>query len=529
MNRKEICAALLTAVVTIYFSACSCCFSQNIAHPVSSKNSINKMHYATVEVLVVFYINTVASQISPDEINRMKNGIHLAREFFWRNSGAKLNLTISYLEIRDFKSNLFFQHDGSFVPEYVQQDIRQTDIEVDRYGIIVIIYPPPTGTGNYSEMQVIQESAYAFIRYPFPKDGTYPVSGKSVDHFSVWPFVHELQRSLRHVYSEKCGASAMWDGDAPVDYAKKSGEKFSYQAEILRAFNDYLHISEPWGYVSEAVDRDYDQFPDNDPDVPMDENRFGSNSSSADTDDDGLTDLQEYMASIYQGSNPLNPDSDFDEKNDGQDEYPLNYLFPGVNKLIPDFRGELDSQYLVTDKMDFSSFYFSGGDSLTAKFYMSWDERYLYISTILDAPAALHLDLDLNNDGWWNGRDNYRIVADPFSARLTEIRIKDATARARKLSLRSGLSDNEIWDDEPEYISQFGRLIDERDVKFSTKTQEMKYMIKIAIPANKYVAFKPEPERKISLRAYFTQIGVDNGMWATIYEHYSFFECILIR
>lgn len=524
MNRKEICAALLAAVVTFYFSPFQCCFSQNLTHPDSVKS---KIQYTTVEVLVVFYTNTVEAPIPADGVNPIKNGIQLARDFFWRNSGAKLNLSFSYLEIRDLKSILFFEEDGSLIPEYVQQDIRDADIDVNQYGIIAVIYPPPIGAGNYSEMKVFGETPYIFLRYPFPKDGSYPVSDKAVDHNCVGSFINQFQKSIRQLYSNLNGSTAMWDGNAPLDYAKKTGQKFSFLAEIFRNFDNYLQIKAPHGYVTAASDQDFDQFPDNDPNVPMDENRYGSDSTKADTDDDGLTDLQEFMAGIYRGSNAQNPDSDFDGKKDGQDKYPLNYLFSEIHKLIPDFRGELDSQYLVTDKMDFSAFHFPGEDSLTAKFYVSWDERYLYISTIIDAPAVLNLDLDLNNDGWWNGRDNYRIVADPFSSRLTEIRLQDATERARKLSARLGRGDKEMWDDEPDYISRFGRLIDERDIIFSTRTQETKYMIKIAIPANKYIGFKPEPATKISIRAFFTQIGVDDGMWATIYEHYSFFECVL--
>ncbi|MBD3290068.1 hypothetical protein GF337_14775 [candidate division KSB1 bacterium] len=457
----------------------------------------------------------------------MKNGIKLAREFFWRNSFAKINLNIEFLEIPDFKSILFFEKNGSMIPEYVQQDLNNADIDKSQYGIVILIYPPPIGGGNYGISQESAGTGFAYVNYPVSRDAIYPGASDSVNYHFVFPYVHTLQQGLDVFCYKKSGISSMWNGDQPIEYAQMAGSKFSYQAEILRNFNDYLQIKEPWGEIREAVDFDGDQLPDKDPRLPFDELRFGSDSTSADSDGDGHSDFDEFISGIYRGSDPNNSDSDDDSTIDGDDRFPLNKIFHEVNRLIPDFEGELDNFYLVSTDLDFSTYYFAGGDSLSVKFYTSWDDRYLYISTIVNAPVELHLDLDLNNDGWWNGRDNLRIVADPFSSRLTEIRVMDATERARTLSQNLSRGDAAIWDDEPEYITRFGHLIDERDVHFATKTQELKNMIKIAIPANNYIDFKPESGKKIGVRACFTQIGGHERMWATIFEHYSLFEIIL--
>ena len=279
----------------------------------------------------------------------------------------------------------------------------------------------------------------------------------------------------------------MWHGDQPLDYAIQAGEQFSYQAEIFRNFNDYLKIIQPWGTIIQTVDMDNDNFPDDDFRVPMDEHRFGSDSTKIDSDFDELSDLKEYMAGIYNSSNPHKPDTDDDGLIDGKDPHPTNATNPELPKLTPTFEYDLSDWYLLTETMDFSSSDFLSENPLSAKIYLSWDDDYLYFASVTDAPAELHLDMDMSNDGWWNGKDNYRFVVDPFSDRFTEIRVMDTTESARKLRLKLGRGFYEMWDDEPKYISRFGRLIDEFSVKLQTSSTETEFIIKIAIPNNKLI------------------------------------------
>ncbi|MCK4578724.1 MAG: fibronectin type III domain-containing protein, partial [Candidatus Marinimicrobia bacterium] len=57
--------------------------------------------YASLKTAVVIYQNTNSGDIADSEIPRIKQTLEAARLFYWRNSGMKLNLELSYLPIKD--------------------------------------------------------------------------------------------------------------------------------------------------------------------------------------------------------------------------------------------------------------------------------------------------------------------------------------------------------------------------------------------------------------------------------------------
>ncbi len=513
-------------VIAVLWAAVS--FAQTPAATSTRQGSMTQ--FATIDVLVVFYTNTAGAQISPDEVLRLKNGIELARLFYWRNSGCQLHLNLSYLEIPDFKSKKFFPDNGLLWAKYVEPDLRQYGVGEDQYGAVVAIYGPPRGGGNYGGMQILGRSGYSFFRYPCRSSVRYPGEDPNVDYLAAWLFIHELQHSIDLVCYDKSGASEMWHGDRPLDHAIRAGEEFSYQAEILRNFKGYLKIKSPWGRVEQAVDADGDRFPDNDPRLPMDEVRFGSDPSLPDTDGDGLDDLAEFMAGIYRGSDPQKADTDGDGIEDKVDPFPLHRISHEIPFFTPQFEGDWTTWYPVTRELDFSSARFLMDRPLSAKIYMNWDENFLYFGCDMSAPAKLHLNIDLLNDGWWHGKDNYRLVVDPFSNRFEEIQAMDTSPSVRGYRDSLGKGDHEMWDDEPQYIARFGRILLESSVTLSTKISDDSYRVKIKIPNNSRVPFKLEPGKKIGWRIHFTSPDPDlSNAWATVYEQYQFFEIVLKR
>jgi len=98
--------------------------------------------------------------------------------------------------------------------------------------------------------------------------------------------------------------------------------------------------------------------------------------------------------------------------------------------------------------------------------------------------------------------------------------------RKYRESLGKGLY--EMWDDDPQYISKFGKILIESSVVLKTEISEDKYRIKIKIPNNNRIPFKLEKEKKIGLRIYFTSPDLEiSNSWATVYEQYEFFDIIL--
>jgi hypothetical protein len=492
------------------------------------ESNVPTTRFATIDVLVVFYTNTAGVQISPEEISKLKKGIELSREFYWRNSGCQLNLNISYLEIDEFKNKKFFPEDGLLWSQFVEPDLRNQGIQNDQYGIIFLIYGPPSGGGNYGGMQILGKTGYSFFRYPCRSSVLNPGENPETNYLATWLFTHELQHSVDLICYEKSGISEMWHGDQPLDYSIQAGEEFSYQAEIFRNFKNYLKIKSPWGQVEQAKDFDGDHFPDNDDRVPMDEARFGSDTTQVDTDNDDLNDLAEFMAGIYRSSDPQKTDTDGDGTNDKQDPFPLHLIHNEIPQMTPQFEDDWTTWYPLSFHLDYSSAKFLMDKPLNAKTFMTWDENYLYFGCEIDAPADLHLDIDLLNNGWWHGKDNYRLVVDPFSNRFNVIRVMDTSNDVRKYRESLGKGLYEMWDDDPQYISKFGKILIESSVVLKTEISEDKYRIKIKIPNNNRIPFKLEKEKKIGLRIYFTSPDLEiSNSWATVYEQYEFFDIIL--
>ncbi|OQX95112.1 hypothetical protein B6I21_07120 [candidate division KSB1 bacterium 4572_119] len=491
----------------------------------TSKTSTTE--FATIDVLTVIYSNTAGKKVSPAEIENLKNGINLSREFIWRNSGCKLNLNISYLVIDEYKKKSFFPSDGLLKPEYIEPDLFANGITRNQYGIVIAIYAPPAGGGNYGGMKILGQSGYSFFRYPCRTSVIYPGKKSDINYKATWLFTHEIQHSIDLICYEGSNAPEMWHGDKPLDYSINAGEQFDYQAEIFRNFKNYLKIKSLWGHIQAAVDADNDHFPDHDNRVPIDEFRFGSDTTLADTDGDDLTDLEEFMAGIYKGSNPGSKDTDMDGMPDNLDKYPLNALHHQIPKITPQFESGWNSWYLVSQKMDFSS-NFLLDIPLNTKIYLNWDEDFLYFGCELDAPAKVHLDIDLLNNGWWHGKDNYRIVIDPFSSRFSEIRVMDCTETARNFRESLNRGHYEMWDDDPKYVAKFGYILDELSLDLQTNVFEDRHIIKVKIPNNPKIPFKLQKDHQLGVRIYFDTPELGNhDSWATVYEQYRFFDLIL--
>jgi len=432
------------------------------------------------------------------------------------------------LKIEEAKPPRFFPENGLLLPEYVEADLLKNGVRQNKFSIILLIYHPPQGGGNFGGMKILGKSGYSFFQFPCKTSVFYPGDNPEINYAATWLFIHELQHSIDLVCYEGSGVSDMWHGDQPLDYSIRAGEQFSYQAEIFRQFNKYNAIKSPWGKIDQSIDRDGDGLPDDDHRLPFDEIRFGSDTLKADSDDDGLNDLEEFMAGIYQGCQPKIRDTDSDGLLDGKDVLPLHKIVQQIPQITPQWESNWSSWFLISDELDFCSTNFLFESQLQAKIFINWDDAFLYFGCEMDAPAHLHLDIDLLNNGWWHGKDNYRLVIDPFSQHFYEIRVMDATDEARKWHESLGKGYFEMWDDEPEYRAQFGKILDEFSVKLKTQVFEKKYIIKLAIPNNDRVPFTLKKNQEIGWRIYFTDEGFGSSIpLATVYEQYEFFPVML--
>jgi hypothetical protein len=215
-----------------------------------------------------------------------------------------------------------------------------------------------------------------------------------VDYAACWTLLHEFQHSLDSVLSRDGAASPMLKGHFLDNYPLAPGEVFDAgdfyagQAELFQRFDQYLDLPEPWIAYLEAADQDQDSLPDQDPRLPADEARFGSDPGKGDTDGDGLADLAEFCAGIYSGSDPLSPDTDGDELPDPADPYPLSD-FSGLLPHGTVLRGEIPPGLLST-----GFFYCNREPCPTLVIHASWDERFLYFSFESSRPLDITIHLD---------------------------------------------------------------------------------------------------------------------------------------
>jgi hypothetical protein len=141
----------------------------------------------------------------------------------------------------------------------------------------------------------------------------------------------------------------------------------------------------------------------------MDEVRFGSSPFTPDTDNDGLSDLEEFFAGIFKGSDPNNPDTDGDGVPDGEDIYPLSNAKTSLPKITPSIDGIIENAWILyTD-----DYYYSDDKGANSAIYAGWDENYLYFAVKANRYFRLYLRVDGSGDnGLFQGGDSYEFRVD---------------------------------------------------------------------------------------------------------------------
>lgn len=466
--------------------------------------------FANVDVQIVVYTSTVGGRISNLDLERLKAGFELGREFFWRHSNARLNLNLSYLVIDEFKDDSFFPDDGNLWAEFVEDDFSAHGILPTQYGVILCVYSAPEeGGSNFGAMKVLGETGYSFIRFPFPEPYVYPSHTGGVDYGAVWQFCYYIQHTLNGVVYN----GAMWRADRMLEHIGDQGEAYDFLAASLDQFDGYLEINSVWGRVLETEDRDGDGLPDDDPRLPMDENRFESRPDAVDTDNDGLTDLEEFTLGLFQGSDPKKVDTDGDSLSDADDPTPLQM----VQSRIEESGVSIDGQWENSWNLLIEDLYFSQNDRFKADIYGTWTGSGLNFAFVTTELAPIVIDLDCQNDGWFHGADNLQVRYDPLTEKLVA-HVQDASAEAVRFKNSHSGRQEVIWDDDPHYINWRGRLINEENFKFSTQRYGDEYLTEIHIPSKKKIGFEPKNGYTFKLRIFFS------GANASAFEPNRFLE-----
>lgn len=397
----------------------------------------------SLKVLVPIYRGAPddAKRLDDAALEGTKNGIELGRLFYYRNTQGRLNLDVTMMVIEQSAP----KNEGPTY-QFIEEDLRARGIKDNQYDGI---FATGVGfTGNWGGFRVLGKTGAAFggtdarggLRW-------YPENRPDVWYGTGWTFVHEFQHALDGPICNASGRPDMLHGHPYADctephftWGHYAGQHWDWEAHTLAVFQDYMEVRGNTDSVIVAVDTDGDGLPDNDPRLPMDEKRFGSDPTKVDTDGDGLDDLAEFCADIYRGSDPRNPDTDGDGIPDGKDRNPTVALVETVSytDLDPEIDGRLDRCYTPLTM----GVYVHNSPSLAAaRIHACWNEDALFLLVKSAAKCSLEMMIDTSaENGFWEGGDTYPIRVTPDGKVIfSDLGLKGEVTGARAVWGRDGL------------------------------------------------------------------------------------------
>ncbi len=475
-------------------------------------------YYANLKVAVVIYQNTNGGAITNPHIPKIKRMLNLGRQFYWRNSGMKLNIEFTYYPISEYRD--FGDPDNLNVGMTIE-DLKSEGVMNTQYDIIFRITPATAGFWSIGVQSFNLEgperkTGFSQSYWPVGTGVQYPGTDDDINYGLTWIFVHECQHAIDALYNAN-RHSEMSHGDLPWQFPVACGEHYDFQAKMFRDFEAYTDLLPLWGGIYETTDADEDGFPDEDAFLPMDEKRFNSEPGKSDSDGDRLNDRDEYLNGVFGGSDPQNIDSDGDGTADGDDPYPRYPLDTRLEIFSPKIDGIIENGWpLVNDEVSFAY------EAFSPKLYMSYDADYFYIALTYGKYAEPRFSFDFHNDGWWHSSGNTFMRIDVKNGHFNEFRSWDASPEVKQYSLNNG-GPGGMWDTDNEYQQQFERrVIMPGSVQMSTVYEAPKTTVEMAIPRSEYAGLTLNEGDRIAFNINYYNLDNHSGQWASTFDKYSF-------
>ena len=363
----------------------------------------------TLKVLVPIYMGT-SNPYTATEIAQMKAGVELSRQWYYRNSSARLNLVLDYMQIN---ADAPFTGPGDApTMEFIEADLRARSIIDNQYEGVYAIARDLNGC--WGGFTLLGQTTGAF--------GTvcgvpYPTNDPNVNTTMTWVFTHEFQHALDNLAGIS-GNADLIHGHPDSVYGDMAyfgpiidaGEHFDWEAQTLRLFTGFDTFNAPFNNYLEVEDPDGDRLASNDARVPMDEQRFLSNPNVRDTDGDGLDDRGEYAAGRFASANPNAVDSDGDGQRDNVDPTPRQALAASMTALTPAIDGVREAGYtLYRNGVEFSNVL-----GFSAATYIAYDANNVYVLAEMSQSATVNIIIDGSGaNGFWHGDNSYAFTLTP--------------------------------------------------------------------------------------------------------------------
>ncbi len=464
-------------------------------------------------------------RLTDDDLDYLRRCAQFNREFYFRNSSCKLNLDFDIYVVEDalgLREISRGNHPGPYwlePTERVADDVKKAAASLSRkpedYVGVIAIYSwvnyPPRGKTSSDTIKIQQAVGGGTNTIPAPWR-----YGKTTGYTGIpfpdrasrqdWLITHEYHHQL-DVLFDLSGYPGYCHSDLPWKMPGRFGEDFDFNAKIMRMATKELGedcwLNVKFGELKATKDNDGDGVPDDDPFLPFDEKRLHGSPSSKDTDNDGLTDLQEVMAGNAVGAVLDDPDTDGDGLVDGIDPEPLYAVKPERPKLTAKLDGTLEKgwSYFATVK----------DSQVQGKTYFNWDENNLYFAYRLNQPADFRIQIDANNDGWFHGSDNL----------LIQISFAGDAPKAAEYYLMDASS----WAEVPRIVR--GSVVKPEDIVMKWSSEKSPYIVEVAIPRNEKVGLTLAPQKKLSVRVAVKLR--DRWDWIELFERNYMMECRLVE
>jgi hypothetical protein len=422
----------------------------------------------------------------------LRSGIDAACEFYWRHTGGKLLLVPHYRRTREE-----VQFTDWWLPDSVAR------AAADR-----ALAGEARKSGDYDTFIALWQTPRYDPAKRWRVDDVWG-GGGTVYRFSSWPvenspawlMVHEFHHQLDEFWQRSGFEEYAFNHPTGLPWEGASGEHFDVNASILRAWPRDRWPQFKFGKQRAAIDTDGDGLPDRLPDAPFDEQRLKMDPRRADTDRDGLADLDEAMAGIFRGSDPRRPDTDGDGLKDGADPYPLDAIEERIPHSTSPTMPSAARAALPLGKVQ-------TGD-LRAVLRGWWNPEGLHLEVAMSWPATVFLALDAQADGRWRGPDNYEMTF-PWGG-PSQVRVWDARPGYYGFDNESGYKGG-------------SRLVDPVSIKATRGVAHsrdgLNHRLSLFIPRNEATGFTPRPGHRLGLRVDFTHTSRESGSFASLYERW---------
>ncbi len=384
------------------------------------------MAYAEVPLAILCYSNvTFNSRKRPDGtvpdpsiqdeawFEHVIKNHELMRYFYWTNSLFRLDTKCLYLRIT---RPVEFAYLGSSSEE-VYTDLKTL---ADREGLT------PT---DFGAVLVIGGNCCYAYPWPTPWWGgklTYTTGCCFCGGGDAWISTHEFHHLtegwMRMIGIPIGGEGGYGFADAPWGHPGRFGENYDFLAHTLRVMPPDTYLNLAVGRVRLTPDKDGDGVPDSDPNVILDEKRGGTEANDTYSYKNGLTDLQNLTAEVFNPAvrghrHPLltkevdlkYPFAVFDYK------YERRRKSPTIDGAVkPDEWDEFTStpNAATPAKPDAplgAAYAPPKGADYRMNTYLNWDDEYLYVAATAPYKFAMSVQLDCDADGYFSGKDNPRL------------------------------------------------------------------------------------------------------------------------